>query len=51
MAVLYPNLCYNEVCYKLKGTALYVCQLSCDIVPTSSPHPQSFMDGGVQVSI
>ena len=22
MTVLYPNLCYNEVCYK--GTALYV---------------------------
>ena len=22
MAVLYPNLCYNEVCYK--GTALYL---------------------------
>ena len=27
MTMLYPNLCYNEVCYK--GTALYNYALNC----------------------
>ena len=27
MTVLYPNLCYNEVCYK--GSALYYPELFC----------------------
>ena len=29
MTVLYPNLCYNEVCYK--GTALYLLYYSMEL--------------------